>query len=223
MKVTEIHNQFTLLAQQMGMKSTRAILPEQIDELINMESINYVRDIFSRKANRELNGISDNVIRLEELNSLVVNLVIDNIQQGDIMFGKGYRININTSPFEEDKKLMFVISLNSLTGEAIAKCRLIDIELVAQTQNDYHSKSVAISPICYKTFDAIEVIGMFPIGKFVLNYLKYPTPINFKEGITNELSDVAMQKVIERAVNTYNAASNNDSYEKVSNESLKLE
>lgn len=223
MKVTEIHNQFTLLAQQMGMKSTRAILPEQIDELINMESINYVRDIFSRKANRELNGVSDNVIRLEELNSLVVNLSIKNIQLSDIMFGKGYKINLNASPFEENKKLMFVISLNSLTGEAVAKCRLIDIELVSQTQNDYHSKSVAKSPICYKTSSTIEVIGSFKIDKFLLNYLMYPTPINFKEGVTNELSDIAMQKVIERAVNTYNAASNNDSYEKVSNESLKLE
>ena len=32
-----------------------------------------------------------------------------------------------------------------------------------------------------------------------------------------------MQKVIERAVNTYNAISNNDSYERVSNELSKLE
>lgn len=73
MKITEIHDRFVLLAQQMGMKTVRAILPEQIDELINTESINYVRDIFSRKGNRELDGISDNVIRLNELDPLLIN------------------------------------------------------------------------------------------------------------------------------------------------------
>ena len=35
MKVKEIHNEFMLLAQQMGMKSVRAILPEELDRLIN--------------------------------------------------------------------------------------------------------------------------------------------------------------------------------------------
>ena len=67
MKVAEIHNEFMLLAQQMGMKTVRAILPEQVDEIINLETIEYVKDVFSRKGNRELDGISDNVIRLTEL------------------------------------------------------------------------------------------------------------------------------------------------------------
>ena len=60
MKVKEVHNEFMLLAQQMGMKSVRAILPEELDRLINLEAIEYVKDVFSRKGNRELDGISDN-------------------------------------------------------------------------------------------------------------------------------------------------------------------
>ena len=71
MKVKEIHNEFMLLAQQMGMKSVRVILPEELDRLINLEAIEYVKDVFSRKGNRELNGISDNVIRLTELKKLI--------------------------------------------------------------------------------------------------------------------------------------------------------
>ena len=94
MKITEIHDRFVLLAQQMGMKTVRAILPEQIDELINTESINYVRDIFSRKGNRELDGISDNVIRLTELSSLHTSIKLE-AEQGDIMFGTGYKIELN--------------------------------------------------------------------------------------------------------------------------------
>lgn len=43
MKVAEIHNEFMLLAQQMGMKTVRAILPEQVDEIINLETIEYVK------------------------------------------------------------------------------------------------------------------------------------------------------------------------------------
>ena len=137
MKVKEIHNEFMLLAQQMGMKSVRAILPEELDRLINLEAIEYVKDVFSRKGNRELDGISDNVIRLTELSSLHTSIKLE-AEQGDIMFGTGYKIELNTNT-------------------------------------------------------------------------------------TNELSDVAMKEVIKRAVNTYNAISNNNSYEKVSNELSKLE
>lgn len=219
MKITEIHDRFVLLAQQMGMKTVRAILPEQIDELINTESINYVRDIFSRKGNRELDGISDNVIRLNELDPLLVNRPIVNPRKTDITFGKGYRINITVFI----PQIMYLISVSSLTGEALAKCRLIEIDYVPQTQNDYHSKSVVVSPICYKLEDGIEVIGNFDVTKFIVTYIKYPTLVNLETDTTNELSDIAMQKVIERAVNTYNAISNNDSYERVSNELSKLE
>lgn len=219
MKITEIHDRFVLLAQQMGMKTVRAILPEQIDELINTESINYVRDIFSRKGNRELDGISDNVIRLNELDPLLVNRHIVGARKTNITFGTGYRIN--TMVFIP--QIMYLVSISSLTGDVLAKCRLIEIDYVPQTQNDYHSKSVAVSPICYKLEDGIEVIGNFDITKFVVTYIKYPTLVNLETDTTNELSDIAMQKVIERAVNTYNAISNNDSYERVSNELSKLE
>lgn len=219
MKITEIHDRFVLLAQQMGMKTVRAILPEQIDELINTESINYVRDIFSRKGNRELDGISDNVIRLNELDPLLVSRHIVGARKTDITFGTGYRINITVFI----PQIMYLVSVSSLTGEALAKCRLIEIDYVPQTQNDYHSKSVVVSPICYKLEDGIEVIGNFDVTKFIVTYIKYPTLVNLETDTTNELSDIAMQKVIERAVNTYNAISNNDSYERVSNELSKLE
>lgn len=217
MKVTEIHNRFTLLAQQMGMKTVRAILPEQIDDLINIETINYIKDIFSRKGNRELDGISDNVIRLSELSPLHTSIKLEPIKE-DIMFGIGYKIDLSEYPLP-----MFYTSVYYFTGEKSYRCRLIDLDLVSDTNNDYHSKSVVISPICYKTESNIEVIATFTIDKVLVNYIKYPTPINIEEDITNELSDVSMQEVIKRAVNTYNAISNNDSYEKVSNELSKLE
>ena len=50
-----------------------------------------------------------------------------------------------------------------------------------------------------------------------------PTLISIATDTTNELSDIAMHEVIKRAVNTFNAISNNNSYEKVSNELSKLE
>lgn len=217
MKVKEIHNEFMLLAQQMGMKSVRAILPEELDRLINLEVIEYVKDVFSRKGNRELDGISDNVIRLTELSSLHTSIKLE-AEQGDIMFGTGYKIELNnyTTP-------MFYTSVYSFKGDKSYRCRLIDLDLVSETMNDYHSKSIVISPICYKTESNIEVIATFEIDKFLVNYIKYPSPISSVTDTTNELSDVAMKEVIKRAVNTYNAISNNNSYEKVSNELSKLE
>lgn len=217
MKVKEIHNEFMLLAQQMGMKSVRAILPEELDRLINLEVIEYIKDVFSRKGNRELDGISDNVIRLSELSSLHTSIKLE-AEQGDIMFGTGYKIELNNYATP-----MFYTSVYSFKGDKSYRCRLIDLDLVSETMNDYHSKSIIISPICYKTESNIEVIATFKIDKFLVNYIKYPTSISSVTDTTNELSDVAMKEVIKRAVNTYNAISNNNSYEKVSNELSKLE
>lgn len=217
MKVKEIHNEFMLLAQQMGMKSVRAILPEELDRLINLEVIEYIKDVFSRKGNRELDGISDNVIRLSELSSLHTSIKLE-AEQGDIMFGTGYKIELNNYATP-----MFYTSVYSFKGDKFYRCRLIDLDLVSETMNDYHSKSIVISPICYKIESNIEVIATFEIDKFLVNYIKYPTSISSVTDTTNELSDVAMKEVIKRAVNTYNAISNNNSYEKVSNELSKLE
>lgn len=218
MKVSDIHNEFLLLGQQMGMKTVRAILPEQIDDLINLETVEYVKDVFSRKGNRELDGISDNVIRLTELSPLHKSQTVEVSDTKDIVFGTGYSIEL-----KDIDGFMFLTSVSSFTGEASHRCRIIDLDLVSETQNDYHSKSIVISPICYKTPDAIEVIATFNVDKFVINYIKYPTAINYKDDTTCELSDIAMREVIKRSVNTFNAISNNDSYEKVSNELSKLE
>ena len=134
------------------------------------------------------------------------------------MFGTGYKIELNNYATP-----MFYTSVYSFKGDKSYRCRLIDLDLVSETMNDYHSKSIVISPICYKTESNIEVIATFEIDKFLVNYIKYPTPISSVTDTTNELSDVAMKEVIKRAVNTYNAISNNNSYEKVSNELSKLE
>lgn len=218
MEVSEIHDHFNLLAQQMGMKTTRAILPEQIDEIVNLETIEYVKDMFSRKGNREMDGISDNVIRLSELFPLHTSIAIKKPVKQDVMFGTGYKIEL-----EGEAKPMFYTSVYSFTGEKSYRCRLIDLDLVSQTNNDYHSKSIAISPICYKTESNIEVVATFDIDKFLVNFIRYPKLIDSTTDTTNELSDSAMQEVIKRAVNTFNAISNNNSYEKVSNELSKLE
>lgn len=219
MKVLEIHDRFRLLAQQMGMGTVRAVLPEQIDEIINIEILNYVKNIFSRKRNRELNGISDNVVRLSELNPLLVTQSFGNLVKGDVTFGKGYRRTIKSLIPQP----MYFATVTSFTGEKSYKCRLIELDKVSDTANDYHSKSITISPICYITADNIEVLATFRIDGLKVSYIKYPTPIDSVTETTTELSDVSMQEVIERAVNTFNAISNNESYEKVSNELQKLE
>ena len=123
MKVAEIHNEFMLLAQQMGMKTVRAILPEQVDEIINLETIEYVKDVFSRKGNRELDGISDNVIRLTELSPLHTSIKLE-AEQGDIMFGTGYKIELNNYATP-----MFYTSVYSFKGDKSYRCRLIDLDL----------------------------------------------------------------------------------------------
>ena len=217
MNISEMHIQFRMLAQQMGMQTVRAIFPEQIDLLLQQSILEITTSIFSRKANRELNGVSDNVIRLAELENLYTNKKIK-IEKSDILFGRGYKIDTNTF----DKRAMYLLSVNSFTGGVVNKCRLIELDKVSETNADYHSKSTINSPICYNDLNSIEVLAdKFDIDNILINYITYPAEVNLENNIDCDIASSLHYSIVERAVNLFNASANNASYEKVSNETQK--
>lgn len=69
MTLTEMHIMFRQFAQQMGMQNTRAILPEQIDLLINASISDVVNRIIAENIGATSNGIIDNS-KLGQINSL---------------------------------------------------------------------------------------------------------------------------------------------------------
>lgn len=70
MKIGEMHSWFRQYAQQMGMQNVRAILPEQIDNLINTAT----KDIIDEVVNRNVGTTNDRIItdnaKLASVNAL---------------------------------------------------------------------------------------------------------------------------------------------------------
>lgn len=70
MNIADMHIMFRQLAQQMGMQNVRAILPEQIDLLLNTAIIDVVNEII----NRNIAGTNDRVItdnsKIGQINAL---------------------------------------------------------------------------------------------------------------------------------------------------------
>lgn len=214
MTILEMHEQFRMLAQQAGLQMVNAIFEEEIDMLLNQEILNVTRSIFSRKTNRELNGISDNVVRLAELSNLYVNEVVTSTKE-NILYGVGYKIY--TSSFYEE--LMYLISVSSSTGGVYNKCRLIELDRVLETNNDYHSKSIKESPIAYNYDSSIEILASkFDVDSLIVNYLRYPAKVSLENEVDCDLAKSLHYDCVEKAVNAYNASINNPSYEKVLNE-----
>lgn len=221
MKLSEMLIKFRLLAQKMEMQTVLYILDEEIVELFNITIPEYARDIFSRKRNRELNGVSDNVVRLAELEPLYKNFDITTITTSSVLFGKGYNI---TKPSD----CMFLLNVNVKYEDTISDSRLLDIEKVTLTINDYHSKPTKESPVCYINSNSVEVIDNVQTATgVIISYIKVPNKVALATPTTDEvgceLPDFAVEDIIKRTVNLYNAASDNSSYEKVAVETQKLE
>lgn len=221
MKLSEMLIKFRLLAQKMEMQTVLYILDEEIVELFNITIPEYARDIFSRKRNRELNGVSDNVVRLAELEPLYKNFDVTTITSGSVLFGKGYSI---TKPSD----CMFLLNVNVKYKDTISDTRLLDIEKVTLTINDYHSKPTKESPVCYINGNSVEVIDNVQTATgAIVSYIKVPNKVALATSTTSEvgceLPDFAVEDIIKRTVNLYNAASDNSSYEKVAVETQKLE
>lgn len=223
MEISEMHNKFRLYAQKMSMQTVLAILPEEIDEVFNTTIPEYARDKFSRKRNRELNGVSDNVIRLAELEPLYYNYKEDFTPAKDpdvVAFGKGFKFPL---PIDYMFYLNTTVKITDGTNLSFADTRLIDIEKVPLTMNDYHSKSTSESPICYINNENVEVLLNEQISGIIFNYIRVPNKVSLANGAGCELPDFAVDEIIMKAVNLYNAASDNSSYEKVAVETQKLE
>jgi hypothetical protein len=218
MVVSEIQTKFMLLAEEMSMQTVLNILPEEIDELFNIEQIKYVQNIFSRKKNKELNGVSDNVERLKELDILYTTQNYQNISKEDILFGNGYGLNIPSN-------LMFILNVDMRVNPKVYKCRLIEIDLVTNTLNDYHSKTVINSPVCYEINNKVEVVlnQSDNADGFILTYIRKPNDISSLSDIGCELSDISCIKIIENAVLSYRASISREPYSTLNNEINKIE
>ena len=192
MDIADMHVNFRQYAQQMGMQNVRAILPEQIDILINQSITDTVNQLI-----RENIGITnDRVVtdnsKIGQINAFrtlydVKEVTINTGENGNFTYNTSNRLqglikhkNSNTS--QEDTvfgKYMFLVDISinykastdpDNTDDDITTnwypVRIIDSAYLADTLNDFVLKNRFRSPIaCVYKDDTIELyIDKFAAG-----------------------------------------------------------
>lgn len=145
MNISEMHVWFRQYAQQMGMQNVRAILPEQIDLLINTSINDIVNKIITENiSNRNDRVITDNskIGQINALRTLYTTISIP----GDNKTLDYYKISpfvINLADLNEYLYLVdFAISYNIKKGSTnvptkLFPIRVIDRAYLADTLQDY--------------------------------------------------------------------------------------
>lgn len=166
MTIAEMHVWFRQYAQQMGMQNVRAILPEQIDLLINTSITDTINQIITQNIGVTNDRVITDNSKIGQINALrslykVVEVIADP-DNGDEPFSKGnidtiYNIianfrDIDGEPGQEfdylylvDLAINYKTSTNKITN--YFPVRLIDDAFLADTLNDFILKPRVRTPI----------------------------------------------------------------------------
>ena len=192
MDIADMHVNFRQYAQQMGMQNVRAILPEQIDILLNQSIMDTVNQLI-----RENIGITnDRVVtdnsKIGQINAFrtlydVKEVTINTGENGNFTYNTSNRLqglikHKNSNSAQEDTvfgKYMFLVDISinytaskdpqSTTDDITTNwypVRIIDSAYLADTLNDFVLKNRFRSPIaCIYKDDTIELyIDRFAAG-----------------------------------------------------------
>lgn len=177
MTLTEMHIWFRQFVQQMGLQNTRAILPEQIDLLINTS----ITDITNNIIKENVSSTNDRVItdnskigQINSLHSLYKVVEVDASTSGGGIAGKPFT-NVAGSYFKRligsidnftadtfGNKYMFIVDLSiDYTKDSFRTnyypVRLIDDIYLADTLNDFILRPRVRTPIAVSHDNQIEI------------------------------------------------------------------
>ena len=166
MTIAEMHVWFRQYAQQMGMQNVRAILPEQIDLLINTSITDTINQIITQNIGVTNDRVITDNSKIGQINALrslykVIEVIADP-DNGDEPFSEGnidtiYNIVANFrdidgepgQPFDYlylvDLAINYKTSTNKITN--YFPVRLIDDAFLADTLNDFILKPRVRTPI----------------------------------------------------------------------------
>mgnify|MGYP007122040070 CR=1 FL=1 len=158
MKLTQMHSWFRQYAQQMGMQNTRAILPEQIDTLINTSTEDIVDEIIRKNVGVTNDRvITDNskIATINALRSMYRTFILEVHDTKSLHKFKDGKVpytfsSANLPPYRYIVDLSIRYSKSSDVEVPATKwfpIRVIDDMYLADVQNDYVMAPRARSPI----------------------------------------------------------------------------
>lgn len=189
MTIKEMHDTFRVLAQQVGLQTVRAILPESIDVLINQSIIEYCLTIARSNSTQQYKeDISDKDNSITPLNSLR-NLIYEALL--DVILDPNNNLRV-ICPLNIKDPLLYtsVFVKYNINRNTIKDCRIIDNDKLQMSLKDYCNKADWENPICtFGNYNNINCAYIYVgesnklIDKIIVNYLKYPNKVKFNEDV----------------------------------------
>lgn len=232
MDLNEMHVWFRQYAQQMGMQNVRAILPEQIDVLINTSISDYVNEIVRTNIGLTNDRIITDNSKLGQINALrtlstshtlgfdETPCPFDKKQSPDNLFVcDGFFDFLDEFMYLADLSIAYDFNNDANTITSWYPIRIIENMYLADTLQDFILKPRFRSPIAVITDGDLYVyIGEMPSGTKItpyqvkVNYLRYPVKVQYRADIPNQrnincdLPDYMHVDILKHAVDLYRVA-----------------
>ena len=201
MTLSEMHIWFRQFVQQMGMQNTRAILPEQIDLVINTS----ITDITNQLIQAHIGLTNDRIItdnsKIGQINAFgtlyeVTEALISDYfgghkQEGDYkVYSSSFSsLNINYL-FFTNLDINYSIDPNGLKVTNYFPIRIIDDIYLADTLNDFILKPRLRSPIAVINnkkiniyIDAEHNISNLEPNKVRISYVRKPAKVQYRQDL----------------------------------------
>ena len=230
MTIGEMHVMFRELAQQMGMQTTRAILPENIDICLNIAIKDTVKELIAEnigyvnpndKISRHDNAISSiNGLRtlMKKGNVDIKRKPIDNVLKPEtdvIKPGNGTPKTPFAFSITNNDVMLYLGFKVTYDSNLLYDCRIIEQENLGSTVQDFSNRPTKDAPICtiIKSNDdfVLELInglnnGTLPSSIQYL-YIANPAEVYYDEENSNntdcDLPNYLHKDIVEKAVSVY--------------------
>lgn len=231
MDLNEMHVWFRQYAQQMGMQNVRAILPEQIDVLINTSISDYVNELVRTNIGLTNDRVITDNAKLGQINALRTLMDDNDISFDDDttpfvrVYSPDWQFAYNNFINSIDNMMYLVdlsIQYNFNNTEKVTSwypVRIIENMYLADTLQDFILKPRFRSPIATISGGNLNLyIGEGPkdivITPYILHvdFLKYPNKVQYRQDIPNQtnidcdLPDYMHVDILKHAVDLYRVA-----------------
>ena len=226
MNLTQMHVIFRQFAQQMGMQNVRAILPEQIDLLINTS----ISDIVNRIIQTNIGVTNDRVItdnsKVGQANSLRTLYKVVNVESSNfnttVINRYSTKLSCNVSNINIDPLYLVDFSIdykneNFLTN--LFPIRLIDDIFLADVLNDFVLKPRFRSPIITIVNNDLDIYLGEPEPNLTPNiirisYIAKPIKVKYNidtggDNVDSDMPEHLHEDIVKHAVELWQAAITN--------------
>ena len=216
MTIEEMHVTFRELAQQMGMQTVRAILPENIDICLRVAINDFVKDLIQGSVgilpyNAKVAKHNANIAPVNGLRTLYRKDIVDESQ----LSGDGTEVSPFTLSVDNDSVMIYTGLKLSYDGKTLYDCRIVEVENLGQTLRDFCNRPTKDAPICTikgdatMSFDIITGRNVQAKPKMIQYlYIAKPAEVYYDELDTNnnvncDLPDYTHLDIVKLAVNVY--------------------